>query len=127
MNVRTVLSEAKLRKIAKDLDCFLSDFQRHGINNYNFKFRVMPGNNSYRCHNPITGRNSGSQIPCWHGYRDFMVSIYDADPDAKITSGWGFRVTYHNAQDFAENHGETAYTAMGSQIYPYQYLDKCNH
>ena len=57
---------------------------------------------------------------CWHGYRDFMREIFSRDPEARIKT---YVADYKGKEDFEEKYPETAYTNVGSMMYP-QYLSE---
>ena len=42
---------------------------------------------------------------CWHGHRDFMVSLFDLEPTARIDSAFA---KYNGAADFAAKFEATA-------------------
>jgi len=59
---------------------------------------------------------------CWHGHRDFMRAIFEADPDARIKTMWA---DYRGSEDFEEKFPGTAYRNVGSMMYPMRASEVC--
>ena len=133
MKVTTMMQESLIKEIAASLGMETVDhntyIRKDNRTVHTFKLRVLPTNDAYRSRNPITGRAVGSHIPCWHGYRDFYETMFDLDPDAETVSGsMGMTpIIFRSKQEFDLAHAETQYIEMGSQVYPYMYIDKCDH
>ena len=138
MKVWTRLSENDLYDIAEEIGVALSD--RGTVYNYRmpitkvgraYSFGLRP--TSYK--NPCTGDHKYQRVSasvfqnerrvfavCWHGHRDFMLALFDRDPDARIKSAMA---DYKGALDFLDKYPDTAYGNVGSQMYPQYASDVC--
>ncbi len=60
---------------------------------------------------------------CWHGWRDFMIALYERDPDARIKTVFA---DYHGVEGFRRNYEATGNKNVGSMMYPMQAREVCN-
>lgn len=60
---------------------------------------------------------------CWHGYRDFMLAVFEVNPDARIKT---MMADYRGKDDFLSKYEETGYRNVGSMMYPMQAREVCN-
>jgi hypothetical protein len=136
VQIKTTLSEPEIKKIAHDLGMELLDFQNHGymprraLHRYTGMIRNVTHDAKMHYASRSVGWSGGRNmptVPCWHGYYDFMNEIYAHDPFAEIQTGRIGKIIYRNQADFLLNANKSKYAEVGSQIYPAQYIDKCNH
>ena len=59
---------------------------------------------------------------CWHGHRDFMRSLFELEPTAKIDSSFA---KYHGVEDFESRFEATYKHKIGSIMEPRYYGDAC--
>lgn len=52
---------------------------------------------------------------CWHAYRDVLAEVFTRYPEAVITAGHSWRVTYRGAQGFLDLYPGTGWINVGSQ------------
>lgn len=71
-----------------------------------------------------TGRHG--PYACWHAYRDVLREVFTRYPDAVITAGNSWRVTYRGASGFEELHPATGYWNIGSQARPVTMPELCD-
>jgi hypothetical protein len=59
---------------------------------------------------------------CWHGYRDYMLEVFERDPDARIKTAWA---DYKGVQGFRELYPATGYRNIGPPIAPIAMSEAC--
>jgi len=59
---------------------------------------------------------------CWHGFRDFMIAMYELDSNLRFVTA---HTTYKNKDDFYIKFPDTAYNNIGSQMNPINFGDAC--
>ena len=59
---------------------------------------------------------------CWHGFRDFMIAMYELDSNLRFVTA---KATYKNKDDFINKYPDTAYKNIGSYHQPLNYGDAC--
>ena len=59
---------------------------------------------------------------CWHGFRDFMIAMYELDSNLRFVTA---QATYKNKDDFYIKFPDTAYKNIGSLMNPINYGDAC--
>jgi|TARA_R110002012_G_scaffold284269_1_gene475001 hypothetical protein len=59
---------------------------------------------------------------CWHGFRDFMIAMYELDSNLRFVTA---QATYKNKDDFYIKFPGTAYKNIGSYNKPLNYGDAC--
>ena len=59
---------------------------------------------------------------CWHGFRDFMIAMYELDSNLRFVTA---KATYKNKDDFYIKFPDTAYKNIGSQMNPINFGDAC--
>ena len=59
---------------------------------------------------------------CWHGFRDFMIAMYELDSNLRFVTA---PVTYNNKDDFYIKFPDTAYKNIGSLMNPINFGDAC--
>ena len=59
---------------------------------------------------------------CWHGFRDFMIAMYELDSNLRFVTA---KATYNNKDDFYIKFPDTAYKNIGSYIEPLNFGDAC--
>lgn len=126
MQIRTTLTEADLRRIARDLsenvrlDVEYKGPGRAGKSNYRVAASVADSRGD------LARRSwSGRRGPwlCWHGFRDFFYGIYAEDRDALIVTGIGGGTRYNGLEGFERNYPQTANVNIGSMMQP-SYMDE---
>lgn len=136
MQIKTTLSESEIKKIAHYLGMQIQDFQNHG---YMPRRKQNRFTGQIRNVTPDAKASYGSQtvgwsksrnmpmIPCWHGYYDFMATVFAHDPNAEISTGRIGKIVYRGIGEFHEKAEDSKYANIGSPMFPAQYIDKCNH
>jgi|TARA_R110002110_G_scaffold109148_1_gene272298 hypothetical protein len=59
---------------------------------------------------------------CWHGFRDFMIAMYELDINLRFVTA---QATYKNKDDFYIKFPDTAYKNIGSLMNPINFGDAC--
>ena len=59
---------------------------------------------------------------CWHGFRDFMIAMYELDSNLRFVTA---KATYKNKDDFYIKFPDTAYKNIGSYNEPLNFGDAC--
>ena len=59
---------------------------------------------------------------CWHGFRDFMIAMYELDSNLRFVTA---KATYKNKDDFYIKFPDTAYDNIGSLMNPINFGDAC--
>ena len=59
---------------------------------------------------------------CWHGFRDFMIAMYELDSNLRFVTA---KATYKNKDDFYIKFPDTAYKNIGSKMNPINFGDAC--
>ena len=59
---------------------------------------------------------------CWHGFRDFMIAMYELDGNLRFVTA---HTTYNNKDDFYIKFPDTAYKNIGSLMNPINFGDAC--
>jgi len=59
---------------------------------------------------------------CWHGFRDFMIALYELDSNLRFVTA---KATYKNKDDFYIKFPDTAYKNIGSLMNPINFGDAC--
>ena len=59
---------------------------------------------------------------CWHGFRDFMIAMYELDSNLRFVTA---KATYKNKDDFYIKFPDTAYKNIGSQMNPINFGNAC--
>lgn len=59
---------------------------------------------------------------CWHGYRDFMLAVYDDSPEAIFITAMA---RYEGLQGFKDKFLQTGAKNIGSTFSPMRYADAC--
>ena len=103
------------------------DAKKIGVELYNkrrvgralaFVLRPISGNETYRAIRNAPYKASGQRKAwaiCWHGHRDFMRSLFEGDPGARIKT---VMADYVGKEGFERNFPETGLTNIGSQVFP---------
>lgn len=60
---------------------------------------------------------------CWHGHRDFMLGVFEANPTAIIVSAFA---RYDGRENFERLYHDTGDRQVGSQYDPAYYSDLCD-
>lgn len=63
---------------------------------------------------------------CWHAYRDVLMRVFERYPDAVVTSGFHWTVTYRGMEGFQELYPETGRRNIGSQLEPVTMPELCD-
>ena len=76
---------------------------------------VLRANNSrkYGARKSWSGRHS--KAASWEAHRDFMVAIFEQDPNARLQTGMA---VYRGKDGFEQLYPDTAYKNIGSQMQP---------
>lgn len=72
------------------------------------------------------GRQRRVHAVCWHGHRDFFLTLFDSDPAAVVVSPFIPGGRYEDAHDFEYKYFRTGDRNIGSQVSPLAYRDACN-
>ena len=59
---------------------------------------------------------------CWHGFRDFMIAMYELDGNLRFVTA---HTTYNNKDNFYIKFPDTAYKNIGSLMNPINFGDAC--
>ena len=59
---------------------------------------------------------------CWHGFRDFMIAMYELDSNLRFVTA---QATYNNKDHFELTFPDTAFKNIGSQVQPLEYGSAC--
>ena len=59
---------------------------------------------------------------CWHGFRDFMIAMYELDSNLRFVTA---KATYKNKDDFYIKFPDTAFKNIGSLMNPINFGDAC--
>ena len=59
---------------------------------------------------------------CWHGFRDFMIAMYELDGNLRFVTA---HTTYNNKDDFYIKFPDTAYKNIGSLMNHINFGDAC--
>lgn len=59
---------------------------------------------------------------CWHAYRDVLIGIFDANPDARVYTALA---SYKGKADFEAKYPATGYQNIGSMVQPAYMPDLC--
>ena len=59
---------------------------------------------------------------CWHGFRDFMIAMYELDSNLRFVTA---HATYNNKDNFYLKFPNTAYKNIGSLMNPINFGDAC--
>ena len=59
---------------------------------------------------------------CWHGFRDFMIAMYELDSNLRFVTA---KATYKNKDDFYIKFPDTAYKNIGSLMNPINFGNAC--
>ena len=59
---------------------------------------------------------------CWHGFRDFMIAMYELDINLRFVTA---QATYKNKDDFYIKFPDTAYKNIGSLMNPINFGNAC--
>lgn len=133
MKVWTVLNPDEIRAVATSVGVRIhSDWNGSGIRKdgcaWNFRLALgdeKRGDSGRKYQRTSTSYfNEGRKIAavCWHGHRDFMLALYEHDPNARIKTHWA---DYRGVEDFREKFGNTGYRNVGSMMYPMFAKDIC--
>ena len=124
MQVWTTLTEDEQREIGRELGIELYELREHGQRVRRYQYTLRPATERYRSWDPMSGRRIWAV--CWHGHRDYMRAVYELDPSARFKSAMA---DYRGADDFESKFPDTAYTNVGSQMFPVLAREKCegNH
>ncbi len=137
MKVWTKLSESDLYDIADELSVALSD--RGTVYNHRvpltkvgraYSFGLRPSGPKDTYGNYRYQRLSASwyndtrrvHAVCWHGHRDFMIELFELDPDARVKTAIA---DYRGKADFEQKFPDTAYRNVGAPIYPRYMCEVC--
>lgn len=63
---------------------------------------------------------------CWHAYRDVLILVFERYPDAVVTAGVAWRVTYRGIEGFRELYPGTGRKNVGSQLDPVTMPELCD-
>lgn len=74
------------------------------------------------------GTNAAGLAPrisavCWHGYRDWMLALFGADPAARLKTA---QADYRGRDGFLKKYPPTGRTNIGSTFEPLLYEDACD-
>jgi len=70
-----------------------------------------------------SGSSRRSPAACWHAYRDVLVGIFDADPDAVVVTALA---RYNGREGFQQTYRGTAHYNVGSRMYPESISTLCD-
>ena len=120
MELRSVLDESTLERVAQDLGLKLKDYVKHG-NRCRFTLKhttSVIGKTKY-----VKKGWSGQRVnsACLHGYTMFMIHVFEKDPDASFKSVYGVV----NKENITSVYGAIAYNNVGSMIAPVYYTNAC--
>ena len=59
---------------------------------------------------------------CWHGYRDFLVRLFEEFPEAQVRTAFA---NYKGLDSFIELYPDTAWRNVGAPIYPLYAAEVC--
>jgi hypothetical protein len=62
---------------------------------------------------------------CWHGYRDFMMQLFEDHPEARIVTTRQGYISYNGLDDFKKKYQDTAWVEVGSKMYPRYACEVC--
>ena len=120
MELRSVLDESTLERVAQDLGLKLKDYVRHGnCCRFTLKHTTSVIGKTKYVKKGYDGRRVNSA--CLHGYTMFMVQVFEKDSDASFKSVYGVV----NKDNISEVYGAIAYNNVGSMIAPVYYTDAC--
>ena len=60
---------------------------------------------------------------CWHGHKEFMLGVFEINPDAIIKTSFA---SYKGKHDFLMKYEETGERNAGSQIHPVEFQNLCD-
>jgi hypothetical protein len=84
------------------------------------------GRRKYQRLSAIPSYHGGKQrrvnAVCWHGHRDFMFRLFDARPEAVLSSGI---IRYRGREDFLAKFESTGDRNIGSIASPMAYREAC--
>ena len=87
-----------------------------------FRGRILPASSHDKgARRAASGRRV--KAACWHAHRDVMLALFDAVPEAKVSTALA---TYVGRQSFLEQYGATRSTNHGSMMAPASYGDLCD-
>ncbi len=138
MKVWTTLSENDIHEIANTVGVAIADrgtvFDHGKIDKVGraFSFGLRPlkslgkrdGDHKYQ-RTSSSGYSPDRRVfaVCWHGWRDFMVAIFNADPNARIKTVFA---DYKGRDNFYSNYQATGWKNVGSSMYPRAADEVCN-
>lgn len=70
-----------------------------------------------------TGSGRRGPYACWHAYRDVLVMLFEAHPDAKVKTALA---VYDGAEGFRRDYPETKFHNAGSRMQPRSIADLCD-
>jgi hypothetical protein len=102
-----VIDQAHLNQIADQMDLLIYQLALTA-KGMRFVLRPRRGSNRYRRinHPALTHKSHQRNLwaVCWHGFRDFMIKVYELDPNATIITTMA---TYHGQDHFNQTFEET--------------------
>ena len=114
----------KLNKISNDLNIGLN----YGFNSLNC-IRVKltrKNNNKYQrtgfMYSDKLNRYNKVNAVCWHGFRDFLKSLYEIDENLRVVTA---QTTYTNKENFYSTYEDTRYNNIGSMMQPIELGSAC--
>lgn len=121
------LTEAQLHECAEEIGVKLYEPREEGRA---IRLRILPtgeridGDYKYQ-RTSASGYNADRRVHavCWHGYRDFMLAVFERNPEARIKT---MMADYKGREDFLSKYEETGYRNVGSMMYPMQAREVCN-
>ena len=101
------------------------DFNSISSNCYRVKLIKKKENKNYHrkgYYNNKNGTPRKVNAICWHGFRDFLIELYNIYSDLRVFTA---QITYNNKEDFELKYPDTAIINIGSQVQPLNYEDAC--
>jgi len=114
----------KLNKISNDLNIGL-DYGFNSLNCIRVKL-TRKNNNKYQrtgfMYSDKLNRYNKVNAVCWHGFRDFLKSLYEIDENLRVVTA---QTTYTNKENFYSTYEDTRYNNIGSKMQPVELGSAC--
>ena len=114
----------KLNKIINDLNIGL-DYGFNSLNCIRVKL-TRKNNNKYQrtgfMYSDTLNRYNKVNAVCWHGFRDFLKSLYEIDENFRVVTA---QTTYTNKENFYSTYEDTRYNNIGSMMQPIELGSAC--
>ena len=114
----------KLNKIGNDLNIGL-DYSFNSLNCIRVKLTRKNKNKYQRTgfmYSDKLNRYNKVNAVCWHGFRDFLKSLYEIDENLRVVTA---QTTYTNKENFYSTYEDTRYNNVGSMMQPIELGSAC--